>query len=357
MNSKSDSNLEYLHPDVPKKVVKYEYTLMLVDDSDIELQAFSHVLSDLCHIDPHASAQSAQASITKGTLPDLILLDANMPEKSGYQMCIELKKQNMTAEIPVIMFTSNTDITHKLKGFQSGCADYFSKPMHNQELYHRVEVYLQHVQKRRELEMLSFIDPVTGVANRRTYEYMLQKEWNRCIRYSSCVSLLVVDINNFQHVNDVYGNAVGDECLRRVARILAKFGLRSNDLFARFGGQEFVLMLPGCDILGSSQIARNMINMIKKLELKDIVGDDIPFVGLSISIGIAMEYPQINNNPTQLFERADDAKFLAKRSGLNRFVVGENPVELDEYKHNVTEQTQLSGTRARGHFQKRAGAR
>ena len=116
-------------------------------------------------------------------------------------------------------------------------------------------------------------------------------------------------------------------------------------------------MLPGCDIRGSSQIARNMINMIKKLELKDIVRDDIPFVGLSISIGIAMEHPQINNNPTQLFERADDAKFLAKRSGLNRFVVGESPVELDEYTNKATVQTQLSGTRARGRFQKRAGDR
>lgn len=357
MNSKSDSNIEYLHPDVPKKVVKYEYTLMLVDDSDIELKAFSHVLSDLCHIDHYTSAKSAQASIAKGTLPDLILLDANMPDKTGYQMCFELKQQLITAEIPVILFTCNSDITFKLKGFQSGCADYLTKPMHNQELYHRVEIYLKHIQKRRELEMLSFIDPITGVANRRTYEYMLQKEWNRCIRYSSCVSLLVVDINNFQYVNDVYGNAVGDECLRRVARILAKFGLRSNDLFARFGGLEFVLMLPGCDIQGSSQIARNMINIIKKLELNDIVGNDIPFAGLSISIGIAMEHPQINNNPTQLFERADDAKFLAKRSGLNRFVVGETPVELDQNTNKATEQIQLSGTRARGRFKKRAGDR
>jgi diguanylate cyclase (GGDEF)-like protein len=357
MNSKSANKIGYLQTHFELPSVKYDFTLMIVDDSDIELQAFTQVLSGLCHIVQHRSAQSAQASIAKGTLPDLILLDANMPDKNGYQMCTELKKHNITAEIPVIMFTSNTDIEHKLKGFQSGCADYLSKPMYNEELYHRVEVYLKHIEKRRELEMLSFIDPITGVANRRTYEYMLQKEWNRCIRYSSKVSLLVVDINNFRNVNNIYGNAVGDECLRRVARILAKFGLRSNDLFARFGGQEFVLMLPGCDIQGSSQIARKMIAMIEQLDLSDVVGSIHDFSGLSISIGIAMEHPQTNNTPAQLFERADDAKFLAKSSGLNRFVAAENPVEFDELTNKAITSSQFSGTRARGQFHKRAGAR
>ena len=96
---------------------------------------------------------------------------------------------------------------------------------------------------------------------------MLQKEWNRCVRYSSSVSLLVIDINDLRLINDTYGNAFGDECLRSVATILGKFGLRSNDLFARFGGQEFVLMLPGCNSKGSSQIAQSMIDRVKKLDI------------------------------------------------------------------------------------------
>lgn len=357
MNSSSANKLSYSNAPFESVSNQYEYTLMIVDDSDIELRIYSECLSGLCHIVMHNSADEALRAIESGTLPDLILLDANMPGKNGYQMCVELKKRSVTANIIIIIFTSNNDLENKLKGFQSGCSDYLSKPMENSELYHRIEVYLKHIQERRDVEKMAFIDPITGAVNRRTYEYMLQKEWNRCVRYSSSVSLLVIDINDLRLINDTYGNAFGDECLRSVATILGKFGLRSNDLFARFGGQEFVLMLPGCNSKGSSQIAQSMIDRVKKLDMYNPTESRQNFAGLTISIGIAMDYPQSNNLPEELFERAYDAKFLAKQLGENRFITSEYTTKVDEYTKLAVSPYAFSGSRARGQCNKRAGDR
>lgn len=341
---------------VPNNNVKYDFTILLVDDCPVDLHVTVDALTGLCRLTLATSALEAQQIIEYNALPDLIILDANMPVKNGYELCLELKKQAITKNLPVVILSSNTDVEFKLKGFQHGCVDYLTKPIDKLELYHRVQVYLQHIQQRRDLEMMSFIDPVTGVTNRRTYEFMLQKEWNRSIRYASCVCLLVMDLDDFKAFNSLYGHVEGDRCLRQIAQLLAAFGLRSNDIFARFGGESFVLMLPGCELRGAIAIAERMIQSVRDLKIPH---EAMKQPGhLSISIGVAAEYPHPEVEPEHLFEQADDALFMAKHAGKNRFAVSEDS-EFQQTKNTnpYLGQAYIHGERARGHMQKRVGDR
>jgi diguanylate cyclase (GGDEF)-like protein len=169
----------------------------------------------------------------------------------------------------------------------------------------------------RELERLSQLDGLTGVANRRAFDATLEREWRRAVRERRWTSLLLADLDHFKLLNDELGHLHGDDCLRRAARVLTASARRAADLVARYGGEEFAILLPGAGPDAAAAIAETVRAGIEALELgrgPDGISTSIP---VTVSIGIASALP-IEHEPTAFVGAADRALYLAKRKGRNR---------------------------------------
>jgi len=162
----------------------------------------------------------------------------------------------------------------------------------------------------------STTDELTGVPNRRAFNRALQREWGRAARTNQPLSVLIMDVDEFKAINDREGHLAGDRLLTQVARVLAEVALRPGDQFARFGGDEFALILPDTDREGAMTVANNCRSSLAEMELPN--GFDIDAKNVTVSIGVSTMYPETNLNANQLVKISDRALFEAKDSGRNR---------------------------------------
>ncbi len=242
--------------------------------------------------------------------PDLILLDVNMPVMDGTEACRRITESH--PGIPVIFLTARGDVEDRVTGFEAGGRDYILKPFHVAELLARVQTALREkaakeaAERRAEtFEILAITDPLTGVSNRRYFDMRFSEEIERAKRYGSDLSCLMIDIDNFKSINDTYGHAAGDRVLVEVAAVV-KGRMRTTDFVARFGGEEFVVLLPETDIAAAATIADRIRQQIAETDL----GPGLPRVTASFgaAAGAARE----------LLENADKALYEAKARGKNR---------------------------------------
>jgi diguanylate cyclase (GGDEF)-like protein len=164
------------------------------------------------------------------------------------------------------------------------------------------------------MEALATVDALTGVANRRQFDRVLQIEWQRAYRHSAPLTLLLIDVDRFKAFNDLYGHLEGDSCLRSVARIAAEASRRSSDTVARYGGEEFAMVLPGTHTAGAQQTADHLRKSILDLEM--IHGGSSHGV-VTVSIGCATVVPKDGANVTEIIAKADAALYAAKSAGRN----------------------------------------
>lgn len=167
------------------------------------------------------------------------------------------------------------------------------------------------------LEIHSKYDALTGIFNRRAFNDMFEREWRRCIRYGHIISLIMFDIDHFKIVNDTHGHPAGDGILKRTAQIIETAARREGDLTARFGGEEFILLLPDTSSINAFKIAET----IRKNTSKECFSYDETEIKITISAGLASMVPDIDANPDRLIRRADEALYLAKRTGRNRVCI------------------------------------
>lgn len=170
----------------------------------------------------------------------------------------------------------------------------------------------------KELQDLSFKDGLTGVANRRMFDSVLEIEWNNAKRNQQPLSLIMLDIDYFKQYNDLYGHIQGDDCLKRVAKTLSSSATRSKDFIARFGGEEFVLVLPETD----EKAAKKVAERCRKLIFKEQIPHESSLVShvLTISIGVASIIPSHDDEALAFVEEVDRRLYLAKQKGRNRIV-------------------------------------
>ncbi|RJX31353.1 MAG: diguanylate cyclase [Oxalobacter sp.] len=166
----------------------------------------------------------------------------------------------------------------------------------------------------RKLEELSNTDGLTGIANRRYFDRILQQEWNRAKRAGHTISLLMIDVDHFKRFNDNYGHLAGDACLQTFAQEMAKVARRGGELAARYGGEEFVMLLPDAAERDAVEIGRRIQEAVLSL---DIPGVHLLPGTVTISIGIASRIPSKHENPASLVQQADRALYEAKRAGRN----------------------------------------
>lgn len=172
----------------------------------------------------------------------------------------------------------------------------------------------------KELEALSFKDGLTGVANRRMFDAILEEEWAHARRNNQPLSVIMLDIDYFKQYNDCYGHIEGDACLKRVAQTLSSAATRARDLFARFGGEEFVLVLPGTDEGSAAKIAERCRNLIFKEQIPHAQSPVSQI--LTVSLGVGTIIPSHQDDPLAFVETVDKRLYQAKQHGRNCIVKG-----------------------------------
>jgi diguanylate cyclase (GGDEF)-like protein len=166
------------------------------------------------------------------------------------------------------------------------------------------------------LEQLSMLDPLTGIPNRRRFDAAFDEAWRRDLRSRKPLALLIIDLDFFKGINDLHGHTYGDECLVSVARVLGQQAGRPDDLLARYGGDEFVLLLPDTDVRGAIKVAERMHDAVRLLAAENSAS---PFGGLlTVTIGIGVGEAEIGSDPIAMIDVADRALYQAKQMGRNR---------------------------------------
>jgi diguanylate cyclase (GGDEF)-like protein len=249
--------------------------------------------------------------------PDLILLDVIMPGLNGYELCARLKADPATEHIPVIFVTSMGDEADEARGLRAGAIDYICKPYSSPIISNRIKNILEFKKYGDMFKMLSSVDGLTGLANRRYFDAALTREWWRLMRNKLPISLAFLDIDFFKGYNDHYGHLAGDDCLRRVANILTAVPNRPGDLVARWGGEEFAVILPETDLEGAQKIAEKLREAVAALELPNATPLAIAGI-VTVSLGVSTVVPTPGSLPKSLIQTADENLYKAKDLGRNR---------------------------------------
>lgn len=291
--------------------------LLIVDDSPSNIMILNGLLRKE-HDTLFATSGVDALALAEREMPDLILLDVVMPGLDGYEVLTRLKANPETRDIPVIFVTSLEDAAEEERGLTLGAVDFITKPIRAPIVAIRVKNHLELKHHRDRLKALSTTDMLTGVANRRRFEETFEREWRRAVRDQAPISLAMIDIDSFKQYNDHYGHLAGDECLVQVATLLAATLLRPADLLARFGGEEFVAVLPNTDHNGAAEIGQRLCAAVRNAQLEHTAAPTGPYV--TASVGIATVTPTQDMSNSDLLAAADRALYRAKQSGRNRVV-------------------------------------
>jgi diguanylate cyclase (GGDEF)-like protein len=182
-------------------------------------------------------------------------------------------------------------------------------------------LYARLVEGQAELRRLAVVDPLTRVANRRAFDDALDEEWRRAMRSGTTLALLLIDVDRFKSFNDTHGHVTGDYCLRRIADVLA-FGVRrAGEMVARYGGDEFAILLPGSDLAKASQLAKRVLSAVRELRIERVKASESPHITISIGVACmlpAREADPMDPGPTVLIDAADKALYSAKASGRDQ---------------------------------------
>lgn len=248
--------------------------------------------------------------------PDLILIDDRLPDINAFELCRQLKDNSQTSDIPVIFVVAGSDIEAQLRAFRVGGVDFLAKPLELQIVRARVRTHLNLKLRTELLERRASLDGMTGLPNRRQFDEALQVEWRRAIRHKGHLSLIMLDVDYFKPYNDHYGHTAGDECLRRIATVLESSLQRPGDFTGRYGGEEFVLILPDTPLAGARACAEKLRDQVHELGIPHRFSPVANSV--TISVGCATAFPGSDSTPEQLLDVADKALYEAKRGGRNQ---------------------------------------
>ncbi|WP_198321171.1 diguanylate cyclase domain-containing protein [Azohydromonas aeria] len=294
--------------------------ILFVDDDTGMIQALSRILSEYPN---RRFARSGHDALRRAAEepPDLILLDAEMPDMSGFEVCKALKNDARFAATPIIFITSHDDPQVEASVFDLGAADFIAKPVNPAVVRARVDMQLRLRRMTAELEALARSDALTGLANRRVFDERLERECARTLRRGGPLSLLLVDVDHFKAYNDHYGHAAGDACLREVAAALRASVHRPDDLAARYGGEEFALLLPETDATGADTVAARVLDALAVRGLPHAASRSAAHVSASIGVACLRPEDEVLDRAAAaaaLLEQADQALYAAKAAGRAR---------------------------------------
>lgn len=308
-------------------------SLLVVDDQAINIQMLYQIFCGSHQVRVATTgAQALDACAEK--LPDLILLDVMMPDMDGHEVCRRLKADERMKEIPIIFVTAQSDPHEEALGLEIGAVDFITKPVNAAVVRARVNTHLQLRQALGQVRKMAFHDALTGLPNRRLLDDRLTQAMAASNRSRHCGALMLLDLDNFKPLNDVHGHETGDQLLLEAANRLLNC-VRETDTVARFGGDEFIVLLNSlnADLSESMRQAQEIAEKIRtslaatyRLNLKQ-TGKPSTIVEhqCTASIGVALFRGQ-NSSNVDVIKWADIAMYQAKEAGRNqiRFLEPEN---------------------------------
>jgi diguanylate cyclase (GGDEF)-like protein len=294
-------------------------SILIVDDEKFNLVLLHQILSPDYTIYVAKSGPEALALVNEN-LPDLILLDIVMPGMDGFEVLKTLRDNPDAQDIPVIFITGLDNDDDEEKGLRMGAVDYITKPLKEAIIRVRVRNHMRLITQMHIIEHLGLIDALTGIANRRSFDTHMVREWRSALRKQTALSILMMDVDKFKAYNDTYGHPQGDVLLKTLATLFQSAARRPRDLAARVGGEEFVILCPDTDHAGALDIAEQLRSNVAATTI--FTFDHTPTT-ITISIGVTTITPSETDLPQNFIELADKRLYIAKKSGRNQ-VVGEN---------------------------------
>ena len=289
-------------------------SILIVDDEKSNLMVLNRMLSRYYTL--YMARNGIEAvKLANEYKPDLVLLDIVMPGMGGYEVLSELKKSEHTKEIPVILITGLGGSDDEIKGLVFGADDYISKPFVDMIVKLRIKNQLKIINQIRAIERLSMTDQLTQLPNRRSFNKQIDVEWRRAVREKHHISVLMIDIDRFKAYNDTYGHQQGDAALVEAAKTISQTLKRAGDFPARWGGEEFSVVLSSTDKKGALLIAEQIRSNIEQAE---VLCPNGKAAKITVSIGVNTLIPTQDDAIEEFFSKADKSLYEAKKRGRNK---------------------------------------
>lgn len=289
--------------------------ILIVDDISKNIQLVASILKPFAYSLSFALSAKEALDIIHNSEIDLILLDVMMPQMDGFELCELLKKDGKFKHIPVIFLTAKNDAKSIARGFQVGGVDYMSKPFYEEELIARIRTHLE-IQRltkalkeqAKQMHYLANTDALTHVANRLKFNAILEHQIALQKRNPQPLSLIFLDIDFFKNINDTFGHERGDEVLVALATLI-KENIRESDVVARWGGEEFIIIVNNSSNDEVVELAQKLRRLIEKHPFEKVEH-------LTCSFGIS--FFKKSDDMHSFLQRADKALYKAKELGRNR---------------------------------------
>jgi len=300
--------------------------VMIVDEATPHTK-LAPLLSEWGYETAVATSQEAWQALQGETRPVIVILGG---KDGGAELCATLKKEQPPGRLYIILLIGKSGGKEEIaRGLEAGADDYIVKPVEPVELRNRLAIgrrilEYQHTidnlshelqSSNSELSRIAAIDGLTGIAGRRHFDARLAAEWRRALRDGSKLSVVIVDIDFFKDYHALYGHLAGDECLKKIARAIAATVARAGDHIARFGGEEFAVLLPNTDSLGSLVVAEAIRVAVATLAIENKASTIHRYV--TVSVGTATLIPTEKLTPEALLAAAEEALYRAKQAGRN----------------------------------------
>ena len=304
--------------------------ILIVDDDPGSVHQLNGLARGLGRVRFCMSGEEALRMVREER-PDMVLLDMELPGISGEETCAALRQHLEPAELPIIIITAHGHPAREARALALGANDFIIKPFNPPVARARMETHLALKRRTDELLRLTQTDELTGLANRRMFDLVLEREWKRAVRNQMPLALLMIDVDHFKAYNDAYGHPQGDACLKQVATAMRSVSQRAGDQAARYGGEEFAMLLPHTTLRDAGVVADRLHQALRGCNIPHMAAG--PTGRLTVSIGVsALEMPpRFNHNGAltevppvlpmaspSLIGAADLALYQAKASGRNQ---------------------------------------
>jgi diguanylate cyclase (GGDEF)-like protein len=303
-----------------------KFSILLVDDDPTAVRILNRILGGFEPVRFATSGKQA-LKLARESKPDLVILDVDMPEFSGFEVCKAFKGDKALAEVPIIFITSHESEQLEAKGIELGASDFISKPPHAPLVLARVRTYQRLTLLSDTMRSAAKMDFLTGAVTRRQLEKALTQEWLRAQRTAAPLTLLIADIQGFTAYNAEFGEERGDACLKSVADVLRGAAHRPTDILGRFAGGKFAMLLPETDARGARTVAGRAVEGLYDLQILHAALGGRDRVTLSVS-GVSRDAARTLDRrvaatvlPDDLIAAAERALQTARAAGGERIIL------------------------------------